>query len=417
MAQIELRQVTKKFGDAYAVKPVDLTINDGEFVVLLGPSGCGKTTTLRMISGLEAVSSGQILINGRDVTWNHPSDRDIAFVFQFFALYPHMTVRQNIAFTLEAQKVARSEVDQRVGDVAKLLQIEHLLHRRPKALSGGDKQRVALARALVRRPAAFLMDEPLGALDADFRAVMRAEIKRLHLAQHATTVYVTHDQIEAMAMSDRIVVMSAAVVQQVGTPAQVYYDPANLFVARFIGSPGMNLIPGRLVNGLVQLPGGNQYTPPEQWRNRLAQGLSSDEVILGFRPEAARIKADGAFKTQVYADDLYGAYSMLHLALDGEQATAMAHIRAERDNLHKIGETLGFDLEPSMVRFFDPKTELAVTVEDKRTPAAPASTAKPAKTSPITSAPPAQATSNKNASNPKAKASSKQQSSNKRKKR
>ena len=367
MAQIELRQVTKKFGEAYAVKPVDLTISDGEFVVLLGPSGCGKTTTLRMISGLEAVSSGQILINGRDVTWNHPSDRDIAFVFQFFALYPHMTVRQNIAFTLEAQKVPKAEVEQRVGDVAKLLQIEHLLHRRPKALSGGDKQRVALARALVRRPAAFLMDEPLGALDADFRAIMRAEIKRLHLAQHATTVYVTHDQIEAMAMSDRIVVMSAAVVQQVGTPAAVYYDPANLFVARFIGSPGMNLISGHYRNGVIHLPGGNQYTPPERWRSRLAQGLSSDEVILGFRPEAARINTEGAFKTQVYADDLYGAYSMLHLALDGEQATAMAHVRAERDNLHTIGEALRFDLEPPMVRFFDPKTELALAVEERRT--------------------------------------------------
>lgn len=369
MAQIELRQVTKKFGEAYAVKPVDLTVSDGEFVVLLGPSGCGKTTTLRMISGLEAVSSGRILINGRDVTWNHPSDRDIAFVFQFFALYPHMTVRQNIAFTLEAQKVAKHEVEQRVGDVAKLLQIEHLLHRRPKALSGGDKQRVALARALVRRPAAFLMDEPLGALDADFRAVMRAEIKRLHLAQHATTVYVTHDQIEAMAMSDRIVVMSAAVVQQVGTPAEVYYEPANLFVARFIGSPGMNLVTGRYVNGVVHLPGGNRYTPPERWRSRLAQGLRSEEIILGFRPEAAHINTAGAFKTQVYADDLYGAYSMLHLALDGEQATSMAHVRAERDNLHKIGETLAFDLEPSMVRFFDPKTELAIAVEEKRTSA------------------------------------------------
>jgi multiple sugar transport system ATP-binding protein len=365
MAQIELRQVEKKFGEAYAVKPVDLTINDGEFVVLLGPSGCGKTTTLRMISGLEAVSGGQILINGRDVTWNHPSDRDIAFVFQFFALYPLMTVRQNIAFTLEAQKVARREVEQRVYEVAKLLQIEHLLQRRPKALSGGDKQRVALARALVRRPAAFLMDEPLGALDADFRAVMRAEIKRLHLAQQATTVYVTHDQIEAMAMSDRIVVMSAAAVQQVGAPMEVYYEPANLFVARFIGSPGMNLVAGRLVNGVVQLPGGNHYTLPESWRTQLVEQLNTDDVILGFRPEAARLSAEGPFKTHVYADDLYGAYSMLHLALDGEQAATMVHVRAERDNLHKIGETVAFDLDPNMVRFFDPKSELALSVTDK----------------------------------------------------
>src|SRR5512147_845239 len=222
MATIELIQVSKKFADLDAVKPMDLTIKDGEFVVLLGPSGCGKTTTLRMISGLETVTGGKILLNGRDVTWRHPSERDIAFVFQFYALYPHISVRQNIAFPLQAQGESRETIEQRVRAVVKLLQIEHLLAARPGKLSGGDQQRVALARALVRRPAAFLMDEPLGALDADFRESMRAEIKRLHIDQHATTVYVTHDQIEAMAMSDRIVVMSDAVVQQVGTPAQVY---------------------------------------------------------------------------------------------------------------------------------------------------------------------------------------------------
>src|SRR5512147_3024537 len=222
MATIELRKVEKKFGDSHAVKPLDLTIRDGEFVVLLGPSGCGKTTTLRMISGLEAVTTGDILLDNRNVTWLHPSARDIAFVFQFFALYPHMTAYQNIAFPLQAQGAARSAVTQRVEDVAHMLQIEHLLNSRPGSLSSGDQQRVALARALVRRPAAFLMDEPLGALDAEFRETMRAEIKRLHIDQHATTVYVTHDQIEAMAMGDRIVVMSNAIVQQVGTPAQVY---------------------------------------------------------------------------------------------------------------------------------------------------------------------------------------------------
>lgn len=406
---IVLTDITKSYGtQSLAVRGVSLEIQDGEFFTLLGPSGCGKTTTLRMIAGLEAVTSGTIELKGRDVTDVPAKDRDVAMVFQSYALYPHMTVRQNIAFTLEAQKVPKAEVEQRVGDVAKLLQIEHLLHRRPKALSGGDKQRVALARALVRRPAAFLMDEPLGALDADFRAVMRAEIKRLHLAQHATTVYVTHDQIEAMAMSDRIVVMSAAVVQQVGTPAAVYYDPANLFVARFIGSPGMNLISGHYRNGVIHLPGGNQYTPPERWRSRLAQVLSSDEIILGFRPEAARINADGAFQTQVYADDLYGAYSMLHLALDGEQATAMAHVRAERDNSHKIGEALHFDLEPTMVRFFDPKTELALAVEERRTVGG----MRPPPTPPNQAPKPA---SDKKAASPKRAAASRQ--SGKRKKR
>ncbi|MCX6048706.1 MAG: ABC transporter ATP-binding protein [Chloroflexi bacterium] len=362
MAQIELKQVAKKFGDVYAVQPMDLTIQDGEFVALLGPSGCGKTTTLRMISGLEAVSSGQILIDGQDVTWNHPSARDIAFVFQFFALYPHMTVRQNIAFTLEAQKVPKAQVEKRVFDVARLLQIEHLLRLRPKALSGGDRQRVTLARALVRHPKAFLMDEPLGALDADFRATMRAEIKRLHLAQHATTVYVTHDQIEAMAMSDRIVIMSNARVQQIGTPAQVYYDPANLFVARFIGSPGMNLVKGRYTNGMVQLPGANQLPLPERWQAAIANQLSSEDVVLGFRPEAAKISADGVLNTQVYASALHGAYAMLHLALDGEKGETMTHVRAAKNTIYPIGTPLRFDLDPQMVRFFDPKTELALTL-------------------------------------------------------
>ncbi|RIK45034.1 MAG: ABC transporter ATP-binding protein [Chloroflexi bacterium] len=362
MATIELRQVEKKFGDVYAVQPMDLTIQDGEFVVLLGPSGCGKTTTLRMISGLEAVTGGQILIDGRDVTWRHPSDRDIAFVFQFFALYPHMTVRQNMSFTLEAQGVPKTEVEKRVRDTARLLQIEHLLRLRPKSLSGGDRQRVALARALVRRPAAFLMDEPLGALDADFRATMRAEIKKLHLAQHATTVYVTHDQIEAMAMSDRIVVMSNAVVQQVGTPAQVYYDPTNLFVARFIGSPGMNLISGRVANGVIELPGQNRYPLPDAWRNALTDQLTGAEVVLGFRPEAAQLHTDGAIRTQVYADALHGAYTLLHLSLDGEKGTAMAHVRAGRTAAYEIGTPVNFDLDPAMVRFFDPKTEMAISV-------------------------------------------------------
>jgi multiple sugar transport system ATP-binding protein len=363
MATIELKQVEKKFGDVYAVQPMDLTIADGEFVVLLGPSGCGKTTTLRMISGLEAVTHGQILIDRRDVTWKHPSDRDIAFVFQFFALYPHMTVRQNISFTLEAQGVPKAEIEQRVQETAKLLQIEHLLRLRPKALSGGDRQRVTLARALVRRPAAFLMDEPLGALDAEFRALMRAEIKRLHLAQHATTVYVTHDQVEAMAMGDRIVVMSNAVVQQAGTPAQVYYDPANLFVARFIGSPGMNLIPGHFVDGVLHLPGDNQWPLPAHWAQALADHLDGDGVILGFRPEAARLTPDGAIGAAVYADALHGAYTMLHLSLDGERGEAMAHVRAERDANYTIGTPLRFDLDPAMVRFFDSKTEQAIKVE------------------------------------------------------
>jgi len=358
MAEIELRQVEKKFGELHAVKPVDLTIHDGEFVVLLGPSGCGKTTTLRMISGLETVTGGTIWLNGRNVTWRHPSERDIAFVFQFYALYPHLTVRQNIAFPLESQGESHKAIETRVKEVVGLLRIEHLLHLRPGSLSGGDQQRVALARALVRHPAAFLMDEPLGALDAEFRETMRAEIKRLHIEQHATTVYVTHDQIEAMAMGDRIVVMSDAVVQQVGTPAEVYHKPTSLFVARFIGSPGMNLVTGQYADSVVSLPGSNRLNVPPDWRGALDDALDgTSEVIVGFRPEAALASEQGALVGEVYATDMHGAYTMLHMNLEDD----IVHIRSDRLLSFPIGAQARFDVNPEMVRFFDPKTQMAIT--------------------------------------------------------
>lgn len=361
MATIELQQVEKKFGDLHAVKPIDLTINDGEFVVLLGPSGCGKTTTLRMISGLEAVTGGRILLNGRDVTWAHPSQRDIAFVFQFFALYSHLTVRQNIAFPLQAQGESRETIRQRVNEVAALLEIEPVLDVKPSALSGGDRQRVALARALVRRPAAFLMDEPLGALDAEFRERMRAEIKRLHIEQHATSVYVTHDQIEAMAMGDRIVVMSDAVVQQIGTPAQVYHDPANLFVAQFIGSPGMNLIRCDYSGGKIHLDDSDSHPVPSQWVPILEKATGgSGPVILGFRPEAAQVSAEGPLRATLYAEDMHGSYTMLHLDIGQER---IVHARAGRETSFAINTPVRFNLDPQMMRFFDPTTEKALAKE------------------------------------------------------
>ena len=362
MATIELKQVEKKFGDFQAVKPMDLTIKDGEFVVLLGPSGCGKTTTLRMISGLETVSGGTITLDGKNVTWLHPSDRDIAFVFQFYALYPHLTARQNIAFPLQAQGESREVIERRINEVVSLLRIEHLLKARPGKLSGGDQQRVALARALVRRPEAFLMDEPLGALDADFRETMRAEVKRLHIAQNATTVYVTHDQVEAMAMGDRIVVMSAAEIQQIGTPAEVYYKPASLFVARFIGSPGMNLVTGQYSDGVVRIPGAeNRYPVPQDWRKPLDRAIGSQgEVILGFRPEAAQIKEDGQLSGEVYASELQGAYTVLHVNINEFE---IVHIRSDRLVHYPIGTPVKFDLDPKMVRFFDPATETAIRRE------------------------------------------------------
>lgn len=362
MATIELKQVEKKFGDLHAVKPMDLTINDGEFVVLLGPSGCGKTTTLRMISGLEAVTGGRIFLAGRDVTWLHPSDRDIAFVFQFYALYPHISVRDNIAFPLRAQHEPRKEVERRVKEVAALLRIEHLLDQRPGNLSGGDQQRIALARALVRRPAAFLMDEPIGALDAEFRETMRAEIKRLHIDQHATTVYVTHDQIEAMAMGDRIVVMSNAEIQQVGTPAEVYYDPVNLFVAQFIGSPGMNLVRTYYAHGVVQIINTeNRYTVPEIWRRSIDETLQGEgEVVLGFRPEAARLSEAGELSGEVYASELQGAYAVLHVNVN---TFDIVHIRTDRLVDYPIGTVVHFDIDPQMVRFFNPVTEMVIKKE------------------------------------------------------
>jgi multiple sugar transport system ATP-binding protein len=364
MATIELNKVEKKFGDLHAVKPLDLTIHDGELLVLLGPSGCGKTTTLRMISGLETVTGGRILLNGHDVTWKHPSERDMAFVFQFYALYTHLSVWQNIAFPLQAQGEKREVIDRRVKEVVEILRIGHLLRARPGKLSGGDQQRVALARALVRRPAAFLMDEPLGALDAELRETMRAEIKNLHIAQHATTVYVTHDQIEAVAMGERIVVMSKAEVQQVGTPVEVYYDPANLFVARFIGSPGMNLLTGRLADDQVHLPGKNGYAVPAAWKRTLGEALGGrDEVVLGFRPEAARMDPEGTLTGEVFAADMHGGYSLLHVSISENE---IVHIRSDRQTTYPIGAPIRFDIDAEMVRFFHPGTEAAVRKEGTR---------------------------------------------------
>jgi multiple sugar transport system ATP-binding protein len=358
MATIELKQVEKKFGENYAVRPMDLTIRDGEFIALLGPSGCGKTTTLRMISGLEAVTGGRIHIDGKDVTWLKASERDIAFVFQFFALYPQMNVRQNIAFPLEAQGEKRDVIDKRIDDVVEMLRIRPLLKLKPHMLSGGDKQRVALARSLVRRPACFLMDEPLGALDAEFREAMRSEIKRLHIAQRATTVYVTHDQVEAMAMGDRIVVMSNAVVQQIGTPAEVYHNPSNLFVANFIGSPGMQLLKGPYADGAVQLPGGSLYPAPAAWRSSLDQAIGQDEVVIGFRPEAAEVSKNGPISGTVFNTDLHGSYVVLHVDLAGDQ---LVQVRARREHEFEVGMPIRFGLNEEMVRFFDPKTEMALS--------------------------------------------------------
>jgi multiple sugar transport system ATP-binding protein len=283
MAAIEFDHVTKRFGDAVvAVDDLSLEVADGEFMILVGPSGCGKTTALRMVAGLEQLTSGEIRIGGRVVNELEPKERDVAMVFQNYALYPHMSVRDNIAFPLKMQRLAKQEVAKRVGEAARLLGLEELLGRKPRELSGGQRQRVAMGRAIVRHPQAFLMDEPLSNLDAKLRVQMRAELVKLHRRLGVTTLYVTHDQTEAMTLGQRVAVLSRGVIQQVDTPQRLYHRPANTFVASFIGSPPMNFARGSLQDGLLQL-GEYSFPLPESLRGRLVR--ADGPVLVGVRPE------------------------------------------------------------------------------------------------------------------------------------
>lgn len=285
MAEIVLEHVTKSYPDGHAaVRDLSLTIADGEFLILVGPSGCGKTTTLNMIAGLEDISSGELRIGGQRVNEKAPKDRDIAMVFQSYALYPHMTVRQNIAFPLTLAKMKKSDIERKVAETAKILDLSELLERKPSQLSGGQRQRVAMGRAIVRQPKAFLMDEPLSNLDAKLRVQMRGEIARLQRRLGTTTVYVTHDQTEAMTLGDRVVVMHGGVAQQIGTPEELYERPANLFVAGFIGSPPMNFFPATLTPNGLTLPFGEVMLSP-QAQQVMAQHPRPDNVIVGMRPE------------------------------------------------------------------------------------------------------------------------------------
>jgi multiple sugar transport system ATP-binding protein len=285
MAEIVLEHVNKSYPNGMtAVKDLNLTIADGEFLILVGPSGCGKTTTLNMIAGLEDISSGELRIGGERVNEKAPKDRDIAMVFQSYALYPHMTVRQNIAFPLTLAKMKKADIAQKVSDTAKILDLTELLDRKPSQLSGGQRQRVAMGRAIVRHPKAFLMDEPLSNLDAKLRVQMRGEIARLQRRLGATTVYVTHDQTEAMTLGDRVVVMHGGVAQQIGTPEELYERPANLFVAGFIGSPPMNFFPGTLTPTGLTLPFGEVMLTPEVLEV-IAAHPKPENVIVGVRPE------------------------------------------------------------------------------------------------------------------------------------
>ena len=303
MAEIQFKEITKRYPDGFeAVKAIDLDIGDGEFMILVGPSGCGKSTALRMIAGLEDITSGDLIIGGERVNDLAPRDRDIAMVFQNYALYPHMTVRDNMGFALKLAKTDKSVIDQKVGDAAKILDLEQHLERKPANLSGGQRQRVAMGRAIVRDPKAFLMDEPLSNLDAKLRVQMRTEVARIQRTLGTTMVYVTHDQTEAMTLGDRVAVMRAGLIQQVDTPANLYEDPHNLFVAGFIGSPSMNFLPGRLEGDVVKLPFGDAPLP-DKLRSRLQRegGQGGQEVVIGVRPEHFE---DAAVEQEAHADRL-----------------------------------------------------------------------------------------------------------------
>jgi multiple sugar transport system ATP-binding protein len=340
MADIRLNKLSKRWGAVVGVRTMDLTIADGEFLVLLGPSGCGKTTTMRMIAGLEDASDGEIWIGDRLVNDLDPKDRDIAMVFQSYGLYPTMTVYENIRFPLKVRRVPEAEHDERVQRAARTVELTDYLDRKPAALSGGQRQRVALARAIVRQPKVFLMDEPLSNLDAKLRVSTRAQIKNLHHELKTTTIYVTHDQIEAMTLADRVVVMSKGEVQQVGTPLEIYDSPANTFVAAFIGNPAMNLMSGTLAAGVftgdgVRIPG--------------FAGVADGAVTLGFRAEDAAVAATGEIAAPVYSMELLGDSSMVTVQAGG----ALVAVKTPKDFSIAIGAPMAAHVPARICHLFD----------------------------------------------------------------
>ena len=367
MASISLRNIYKIYpGDVTAVDDFNLEIADKEFVILVGPSGCGKSTTLRMIAGLEEITKGELYIGDRLVNDVPPKDRDIAMVFQSYALYPHMTVYKNMAFALDLRRMPKNEIDKRVRDAAKILDIEHLLSRKPKALSGGQRQRVALGRAMVRNPAVFLLDEPLSNLDAKLRTSMRTELIKLHKQLGTTFVYVTHDQTEAMTMGDRIVDMSNAVVQQVDTPQNLYDKPRNMFVAAFIGSPQMNFLDATLkrdAKGLFLQVGEDRLLLPAEKVTEALEGYEGREVKLGIRPED--IYDDEAFiaanpgstiDTNVEVSELMGSEVYLYLHYGENTLTA----RVAPTTTARIGDAVKVGINMKKVHIFDAETEVAL---------------------------------------------------------
>ncbi|MEM9049652.1 MAG: ABC transporter ATP-binding protein [Pseudomonadota bacterium] len=347
MAEIQLRNVSKRWGSFVAVENFDLTIADREFLVLLGPSGCGKTTTMRMIAGLEDATAGEIAIDGKVINDLDPKDRDVAMVFQSYALYPNMNVYENIRFPLKVRGIDPASHDAKVRRASAMVELDPFLHRKPSELSGGQRQRVALARAIVREPNVFLMDEPLSNLDAKLRVSTRAQIKNLSHELAVTTVYVTHDQIEAMTLADRVVVMNKGVVQQVGSPTEIYDNPANTFVAGFIGSPAMNLIEGRIASGVFAA----ENTRIE------AAGLPDGPVTLGFRAEDAALATQaGEIAAPIYSLELLGDATMITVRIGG----ALVAVKTDKSFRAEIDETVALSVPRRICHFFDAETGAAI---------------------------------------------------------
>ena len=349
MASISLRQVVKRYGSGASANPVihgvDAEITDGEFVVIVGPSGCGKSTLLRMVAGLEAISGGEIAIGGRVVNDIEPSERDIAMVFQNYALYPHFKVFDNMAYGLRIRKLPEAEVRARVEKAAKTLELSHLLDRKPRQLSGGQRQRVAMGRAIVRQPQVFLFDEPLSNLDAKLRAQTRLEIQKLHAELGVTSLFVTHDQVEAMTLAERMIVMNAGRIEQIGTPEQVYGSPASTFVAGFIGSPPMNLLPGR-VEGTGFVVGGERLPLP-------VAAPRAGELTLGVRPEHAALDPQGTWPLKVEMLEMLGAERLIY----GRLADTLFTLRVEGTLAPpQRGDVVRMAVRPQHLHWFDPQT-------------------------------------------------------------
>lgn len=374
MATLKFKDINKIYDNkVQAVFDFNLDVNDHDFIVFVGPSGCGKTTTLRMVAGLEEITSGELYINNRLVNDIAPKDRDIAMVFQSYALYPHMTVYDNMAFGLKLRKIPKEEIERRVNEAAAILGLEPYLNRRPKALSGGQRQRVALGRAIVRNPKVFLMDEPLSNLDAKLRVQMRSEIIKIHERVGATTIYVTHDQTEAMTMATRIVVMKDGYIQQIGTPKEVYNNPANIFVGGFIGSPAMNFLKGKYIDDCFVIEGSKTERTikifiPEKLRPNI-QGYENDEVILGIRPEDIHINGEIVQKypksaTEVECDvvELLGHELIVYGYMNGQRII----VKTSANNDIQVHDKILFTFDMNKVHFFDPTTTEVLVARKER---------------------------------------------------